>query len=108
MGSSPTFSTVSLFCFHNVNSLARGLNLANWDIAGRSSKRLLISGCKFDSYYPSNIGMYISWLDSHPDKVEVIGSSPIIPTVVVAQWVERQVVVLLVMGSSPIYHPISS
>lgn len=62
----------------------------------------------FDSYYPSNIGMYISWLDSHPDKVEVIGSSPIIPTVIVAQWVEQQVMVLLVVSSNPIYHPISS
>lgn len=54
------------------------------------------------------IGMYISWLDSHPDKVEVIGSSPIIPTVAVAQLVEQQVVVLLVVGSSPICHLISS
>ena len=26
------------------------------------------------------IGMYISWLDSHPDKVEATGSSPVIPT----------------------------
>lgn len=32
------------------------------------------------------IGMYISGLDSHPDKVEVVGSSPTIPTVLVAQW----------------------
>lgn len=41
VGSSPTFSTVSLFCFHNVNGLARGLNLANGCIAQRQSKKLL-------------------------------------------------------------------
>lgn len=48
------------------------------------------------------IGMYISWLDSHPDKVEVVGSSPTIPTVLVAQLVEQWVVVPLVVGSNPI------
>ena len=53
------------------------------------------------------IGMYISWLDSHPDKVEVVGSSPTIPTVIVAQLVEQWVVVPLVVvplvvGSNPI------
>lgn len=48
------------------------------------------------------IGMYISWLDSHPDKVEAVGSSPTIPTVLVAQLAERWVVVPLVVGSSPI------
>lgn len=48
------------------------------------------------------IGMYISWLDSHPDKVEAVGSSPTIPTVLVAQMAERQIVVLMVVGSSPI------
>lgn len=53
VGSRLTFSTL-LSLFHNVNGLARGLNLAFWDIAGRSSERLLISRCKFDSYYPSN------------------------------------------------------
>ena len=29
----------------------------------------------------TQIGTYISWLDSHPDKVEAIGSSPIVPTI---------------------------
>ena len=33
------------------------------------------------------MGMYISWLDSYPDKIEVGGSSPSIPTVLVAQLV---------------------
>ena len=46
--------------------------------------------------------MYISWLDSHPDKVEVVGSSPTIPTVLVAQLAEQRFVVPLVVGSSPI------
>lgn len=46
--------------------------------------------------------MYISWLDSHPDKVEVVGSSPTIPTVLVAQLAEQWVVVPLVVGSNPI------
>ena len=39
--------------------------------------------------------MYINWLDYHPDKVKVIGSSPIIPTVLVAQMVR-----VLVCGTS--------
>lgn len=51
---------------------------------------------------PAIKDMYVRWLDSHPDKVEVIGSSPIISTVLVAQMAERQIVVLMVVGSSPI------
>ena len=27
-----------------------------------------------------NTGMYFSWSECHPDKMEVVGSSPIIPT----------------------------
>ena len=27
--------------------------------------------------------MYISWLDCHPDKMEVVGSNPTIPTIFV-------------------------
>ena len=26
------------------------------------------------------MGMYVSWLDGNPDKIKVIGSSPILPT----------------------------
>ena len=38
-------------------------------------------GRGFESHYlHKNIGIYISWLDSEPDKFEVIGSSPIMPT----------------------------
>lgn len=46
--------------------------------------------------------MYINWLDYHPDKVKVIGSSPIIPTVLVAQLAEHLFVAQAVMGSNPI------
>ena len=35
---------------------------------------------RFESSPSHNIGAYISWLDSHPDKVEVAGSSPAAPT----------------------------
>ena len=32
------------------------------------------------------IGIYISWLDSEPDKFEVVGSSPTMPTIKVKIW----------------------
>lgn len=43
--------------------------------------------------FPANIGIYFSWLEYHPDKVKVLGSSPSMPTVLVAQVVEQVIVV---------------
>ena len=52
------------------------------------------------------IGIYISWLDSEPDKFEVVSSSLTVPTVSVAQVVERRIVVPYVGSSNLLRHPI--
>lgn len=49
-------------------------------------------------------------IEHQPSKLGVIGSNPIrcVKMVVVAQLVEPRIVVPVVVGSSPIYHPFNS
>ena len=37
----------------------------------------------------TKFGMYISWLDCHPDKMEAVGSSPTMPT-------KKYIIILLI------------
>ena len=39
------------------------------------------------------IGIYISWLDSEPDKFEVVGSSPTMPT---NEWLRRSLLKMFI------------
>ena len=83
-----------------VNSTILGLQLS----LARASA-LHAEGRGFESHLLHNLHRHVyQWLDCHSDTVKVASSNLAMPTVVVAQLVERQVVVLLVVGSSPTYH----
>ena len=47
---------------------------------GNCSSRLESAKLFIDIIKVFYIGVYISWLDSEPDKFEVVGSSPTTPT----------------------------
>lgn len=46
----------------------------------KGSALLVSIGAGSNPAYSTNIGIYISWLDSDPDKIEVGGSNPSMPT----------------------------
>ena len=57
----------------------------------------------FDSRRDRHIGIWLSWLEHSPDKGEVDGSSPFIPTIYtsIAQLGERYPYKVDVVGSIP-------